>query len=246
VVARHLGVGTYEQVIWLSRLLARKCYTLWNAWPLALRYLRLRAAGYRSVNFGWRDYGWQTHSKLCQVVREIFDRANLPHFDVILEHGCGTRRRTTPGLREFAGEIWGTDLFSADEVQGGDRYFKIDINRLDRLHELPDHAVDAILIINYIGMHPHTTWHAYFSEHNERLAPYMESVNFPRVLRSRGYLICCEWEAEPEARWGKSTLDEINRRSNEKYLPPPLPNYELIACGFSTKGLCPFVVYRRT
>lgn len=227
-------------------VLASQFVKLRGSWKHASRYLKLRAQGYASANYGWRDYGRQRASQVRDTVREVFDRAGLPHFDVILEQGCGPRYRTTPGLREFANEIWGTDVLPREEILTDDRYILIDVNRPDCLHEVADNSVDAVLIINYTGMHPHSTWPMYFAEYNDRLWPYMQPQNFPRVLRPRGYLVCMEWEAEPEARWGKASLDEIDRRSDDSYKPPQLPGYELVASGFSRAGLCPFVVYRRT
>jgi SAM-dependent methyltransferase len=213
-------------------------------YALAVRYPLLRLRGYASANplhdAWWRNPAWRIRAEIAEILKT----AGVAHFDVMLEQGCGTRRHTTPALRGFAKEVWGVDIMARDWVRGADRYIRVDPARADPLWEIADASVDAIVLLQYIGFHPHSTWRAYFDPTNTRLAPYLNERNFLRVLKPGGYFIVVEWEARPEQRWGRASVEDIARRSAANYDPPDLPHFTLVSCGVSRRS--PFVVYRRT
>jgi SAM-dependent methyltransferase len=211
-------------------------------YALAVRYPLLRLRGYASANplhdAWWHNPDWRIRAALAEILKT----AGVERFDIVIEQGCGTRRHTTPALRSFANEVWGLDIIPREQVRGPERYIRVDPARADLMWEIADASVDAIVLLQYIGFHPHSTWRPYFDSTNTRLAPYLNARNFHRVLKSGGYLIIVEWEARPEQRWGKASVEEISRRSAVKYDPPDLPQFALVSCG--VVRCSPFVVYR--
>lgn len=211
------------------------------------RYAQLRLRGYHLANPDFKDYGKSSERRTRRALEEILARIGVQRFRVVLEHGCGTRTRTTPAIKHFADEVWGVDVLPREEISGSERYILVDFKQTDLLPEIDDGGLDAIIIINYTGFHPHSTWRTYFSPANDRLSPYLQRQNFPRILRPGGYLIACEWEAMPEARWHKASITEANVRAAEVYdAPANVPYFDFICCGFSRPLLSSYIVYRRT
>jgi SAM-dependent methyltransferase len=210
------------------------------------RYARLRLQGFRLANPDFTDYSQCNERRTRLGLQEILTENSVPPLNVVLELGCGARTRTTPAIRHFANEVWGVDILPRDQVSGPERYMLVDPARADLLVEVPDNAIDAVIIINYIGFHPHSTWRSYFSAANDRLHPYLQPQNFPRVLRPGGFLVACEWEARPEARWRKAGVEHARSHALEEYQARfELPFFEFVGGGFSETLLSPYVVYRR-
>jgi hypothetical protein len=210
---------------------------------LPARHAMKRVRGFECANFYLRDFA--RHSSSVAALKQIVDR--LPgapkKWNVVIDQGCGEGFKVK-ALRNFADSVWGIDILPgvAPHV---DRYFCVDPNDVSCTKQIGDAQVDVIFVINYAGFSSHSTWRACLSEHNDRLAHYMLPQNFPRIIPKGGYLIFNEWEARPEERWGKTPLDEIDRRAAEEYDPPTLSGFELVACGFARATRSPFVAYRR-
>ncbi len=226
----------------------RTCYYFFSKDRFAefARYFRLRMQGYRGANPYWRNYGRQSPAIIRRTMDEIAARTEDKTFGVVLELGCGNRYRTTPGLEYHASEVIGIDIIPEQQTKPSrHRYIRVDPDRFDCLHMLPDGSVDTVIILNYTGMHPHSTWQMYFADTNDRMRAYMAAPNFPRVMHSGSYLICIEWESEPEGRWGNASIDQIQQHAAERYGSPAINGYDLIYSGFSRNSMCPFIVYRR-
>ena len=148
-------------------------------------------------------------------------------------------------LRAIAEQVWGIDLVHPDQVRNVDRYIRVEPGDESCLAPIGDAEIDAVFVLNYAGFAPFSTWRAYFSPFNDRLAVYLQPQNFLRIIADGGFLIFSEWEAEPEARWGKASLAEIDLRAAAEYDPPALAGFELVTCGFARSTCSPFVVYRR-
>ena len=79
------------------------------------------------------------------------------------------------------------------------------------------------------------------------LGVQLQEQNLPRVLAKGGLLICCEWESEPEKRWGRTQWADIDDHAAFHYdAPDRLDDFELVVCGVTRSTRSPFVVYRRT
>lgn len=211
------------------------------------RARRLEAEGYRVVNPFFKDYQLMNGRELRDGLAEILEPATQGRkLDVILEQGCDTGRRVTPQLKQFANEVWGVDLFPADKVVNCARYIQADPTLADgHLAAFPDASVDLVLVLNYIGLHPHSMWPAYVDQSNDRLAPYLRASNFPRVLKANGHLVIAEWEAQPEKRVGKRTAADVHHQAATLYGAPAIPGFALIVSGFAARLRSPYLVYRR-
>lgn len=209
-----------------------------------LRYPLLRAQGFGSANPHWQDYTAFPTSTLVASIAEMTAKLPERRWKTAIDHGCGTGDKA-PALRSIADQVWGVDVLSAQGVSNVDRYIRVPIGTPAPLATIDDGTVDVVFIFNYAGLRSTSTWRAYFSPANDRLAVYLEPQNFPRIIPKGGYLMVSEWEAAPEERWGKASLAEIDSRARAAYDPPELPGFELAACGFTAAGRAPYVIYRR-
>jgi len=209
-----------------------------------VRYPSQRIRGFASANPNWKDYTAISTTTLARAIAEI--TASLPErrWKTVIDHGCGSGRKAL-ALRSIADHVWGIDILPADGVSHVDRYIRVAIGDPNCCSPIKDDEIDVVFIYNYTGFRAATTWRTYFSPANDRISVYLEPQNFPRIIRKGGYLMISEWEAEPEARWGKAPIAEIVARAPAEYDPPPLPGFELVASGFSKAGRAPYVVYRR-
>jgi SAM-dependent methyltransferase len=204
------------------------------------RYGLKRSLGYATANPYWRDCHGFSDEAVAKSLREILDRLPARQLNTVIDHGCGDGLMV-PALRKIASTVVGIDVLP--EARAVDRYIRVDTSSPD-LSGILDCAVDAIFVLHYVGFSPGATWRAYLSPHNERLATYLEPHNFARIVAPGGFLILSEWEAEPEVRWSKVSIDEANERAAEVYDPlPVLPGFRLAACGFTRAIRSPFVAY---
>jgi hypothetical protein len=210
-----------------------------------IRYASQRTRGYRSANPYWKHHEMAATAALTGTIEEIVGRLPESRWKTVTELNCG-RGRNVPALRPHAEQVWGVDVLPPELVGNVDRYICAEPGDDCSLSRIGDDEIDATFVLNCTGFGPSSTWRAYFSPFNERFAPYLEPQNLPRALAKGGLLIACEWEAEPEARWGRTSLDEIGRRAAAEYDPPSLEGFELVACGFARSTRSPFVVYRRS
>ncbi len=213
-----------------------------------VRYPYLRLRGQSLANPHLNNYHKVQGEVLRQALAEILATVTGGRkIGVILEQGCGDGRHVTPVLKQLADQVWGVDLFPANEVSNCDRYVQVDTSLTDNhLADLPGSSVDVIMIVNYTGLHPHSKFNAVLSEHNERLWPYMQPSNFPRILKAGGHLVFVEWEARPEQRVGKRTAAEVNAAFDELYGTGELPGYTRITQGFHPTLYSAYLVYRST
>jgi SAM-dependent methyltransferase len=215
------------------------------------RYLsrarRLRSEGFGVVNPYFTDYGALRGRKLRSGLAEVLDQVTGgTKVDVIVEQGCGDGQRVTPQLRHFAREVWGVDLYPADKVSNCDRYIEADISLEDgHLDALPDRSVDIILVLNYTGMHPTSSWTTYFHESNDRITPYLRPRNFPRILKDGGHIVFVEWEARPEERVGRRSAAEVHREAGALYGAPDLAGFSRVGGGFSAGLVSPYLIYQK-
>lgn len=214
----------------------------------AANRLKARREGYSVVN-PWRaDYTHLRGRYLENAIREVIGPF-LPRGRVgaILDIGCGDGQRVAPALKAFADRVVGIDLFAPEQVSNCDQYIRADLARPEALLEsLPDRSIDVAMVFNFTGMHPTSTWQPYFSPTNDRLWPYLQHTNLPRVLTANGLLVVIEWEAYPEKRVGRRTLDEVNRDYAALYAPVDVAGFERVGQGFSPRLFSPYIVFRRT
>jgi hypothetical protein len=205
------------------------------------RYIASRMLGYSSANPRWKLH--ETNSDVeTAALREIAGRLK---FKTVLHLHCGSGQDGRV-VREFADEVWGADVIDAKNVANLDRYVRMEPRDEFCLAQIGDGAVDVAFISNLTGFNPHSTWRTYLSSDNEELGIYLAQQNLQRVLAKGGLLVCCEWESEPEKRWGRTSLAEIDDRAAEEYdAPDRLDGFELVVCGFARSTRSPFVVYRR-
>ncbi len=211
---------------------------------IPLRYARLRLSGHSSANLHWKDYHGSTRSALVRTLNDITSKLPKGRWKTVIDHGCGFGRNAL-ALRSIAERVWGIDVLQPDSVRNVDRYIRVEPGDDNCLAAIGDGEIDAVFVLYYSGFSPLSTWRAYLSQFNDRLAVYLQPRNFPRIIAKGEFLIFSEWEAEPEVRWGKASLAEIDRRSAAEYDPPSLEGFELITCGFAKSTRSPFVVYRR-
>lgn len=206
------------------------------------RYASLRMLGYSSANPRWKLHNTNLDVEETAALREIMGRIRFP---TVLNLSCGSGQGAR-ALREFADELWGADIIDTKNVANLDRYIRMEPRDEFCLAEIGSGTVQVAYISNRTGFNAHSTWTAYLSSANEELGIYLQQQNLPRVLAKGGLLICREWESEPEKRWGRTSLADIDRRAAANYdAPDSLEGFKLITCGFAKSTRSPFVVYRR-
>jgi hypothetical protein len=207
------------------------------------RYAALRMAGYASANPRWKLHETISEAEQSTALKEITGRLR---FKTALNLNCGFGRNARV-LRSFANVVWGTDIVDAKHVTDFIRYIRTEPGDEDCLAPIGSGAVDAAFVLNVAGFHPHSTWRAYLSSANPELGVQLQEQNLPRVLAKGGLLICCEWESEPEKRWGRASWADIDDHAAFRYdAPDRLDEFELVVCGVTRSTRSPFVVYRRT
>ena len=219
----------------------------WQAHATMIRYPYLRMRGYQAANPHLANYhgirGAALRQGLGRIVDPITGGAKV---GVILEQGCGNGRHVTPVLHEFAEQVWGVDLIPPADVANCNRYVQVDSTlSSDHLAALPSQSVDIIMVVNYTGLHPTSMFAQYFSRHNDRLEPYMHPSNFPRVLKSGGFLVFSEWEARPERRHGKRSAAEVNAAFDDLYRPIELDGYVKVAQGYEPTIFSAYVAFQK-
>jgi hypothetical protein len=207
------------------------------------RYAVLRLAGCASANPRWKLPDTISDAQQTTALREITGRLR---FKTALSLQCGLGQNARI-LRSFADDVRGIDIVDAKHVTDFVRYIRTEPGDEDCLAQIGDGAVDAAFVLNVTGFHPHSTWRAYLSSANPELWLQFQEQNLPRVLAKGGLLICCEWESEPEKRWGRTSWEGIDGHAAFHYdAPDRFDGFELVVCGLTRSTRSPFVVYRRT
>jgi hypothetical protein len=200
-------------------------------------------AGRASANPRWKLHEAISEAEQSTALKEIMGRLR---FKTALNLNCGFGRNARV-LRSFANVVCGTDIIDAKHVTDFARYIRTEPGAEDCLAPIGSGAVDAAFVLNVAGFHPHSTWRAYLSSANPELGVQLQEQNLPRVLTKGGLLICCEWESEPEKRWGRTQWADIDDHAAFHYdAPDRLDDFELVVCGVTRSTRSPFVVYRRT
>jgi hypothetical protein len=219
-----------------------------RAYQLALRaaawarYAALRLAGCASANPRWKLHETISDAEQIAALREITGRFR---FKTALNLQCGFGRNARV-LQSVADTIWGTDIIDPKHITDFVRYIRTEPGDEDCLAQIGSGAADLAFVLNVTGFNPHSTWRTYFSSANQELAIYLQEQNLPRVLAEGGLLICCEWESEPEKRWGRASWADIDGHAAFHYdAPDRLEGFEMVACGVTRSTRSPFVMYRR-
>jgi SAM-dependent methyltransferase len=206
------------------------------------RYIPLRVAGCASANPKWKLPDTISDAEQKIALREIIGRFR---FKTALNLHCGFGRNARI-LQSFTDSVLGIDTIDAKQVTDFNQYIRLEPGDEDCLAQISSGTVDAAFVLNVTGFHPHSTWRAYLSSANPELWLQLQEQNLPRVLAKGGLLICCEWESEPERRWGRTSWKGIDGHAAFHYdAPDRFDGFELIACGLTRSTRSPFVMYRK-
>jgi SAM-dependent methyltransferase len=191
-----------------------------------------------------------------KALEEIVQVSNIQlPFENLIEHGCGNGYHYSKMLKQFTTHLIGVDIVEKEVVQNVDEYIKVSTSLEDNYFKTKENnSVDAVVVLASVGMglkanpgKPNKAqWEEYLLDYSSRQGRYFSPANYPRLLKPGGYLIVLEWEAFPELRFGKKINCKEVALTLDKYYPhPQIEQFQLIAKGFSSEKIGPYVVYKK-
>ena len=185
--------------------------------------------------------------KMTQLIDDIFHKVGITSFDTVINHGCGNRSHYNATLRNYGSKLIGVDIYDRVEVGVFDDYVKVPQEIIDSYFgNIKSNTIDCVFMFSIYGLHHDGNWESYFLiTPDDRVARYFTEQNYPRIIKSGGYVLIVEWEPEPEKRLGKASYNYVNANIEQYYPGVNLPGFEIIAKGFSTQLTGPYILYRK-
>ncbi|MHB8258790.1 MAG: class I SAM-dependent methyltransferase [Bacteroidia bacterium] len=212
--------------------------------------------GYYIVNPYGKWWSVFPSHRMKIALEEIIQVSNIQlPFEKLIEHGCGNGFHYSKMLKQFTTHLIGVDIVEKEAVQNVDDYIKVSTNLQDEYFKtIESNSIDAVVILASVGINlnaiadkPHKAqWVEYLLDYTSRQGRYFSSANYLRLLKPGGYLIVLEWEAFPELRFGKNVNSKQVALTIDKYYPhPEIEQFQLIAKGFSSEKIGPYIVYKK-
>lgn len=186
-------------------------------------------------------------TKMKQVLATIFSELGVGKFDVVVDHGCGDGTHYSGMLKAFANEVYGVDILEENAIHHLDQYFQVPTDlRESYFDRVPDNTVDCVTVLSSMGLSPNHDFVANFLYKDSRQGRYFTAGNYPRILKPDGYIVIVEWEARPEKRFGRKTVDFARKHIKQFYPCSEIPGCEVALQGFSHLCNGPYLVYRKS
>lgn len=220
-----------------------------RAWGV-VRYLSLRAQGYRIVNGLGRNFEYSPARDCAVALMDILRRLGRTHFQRAIEFGCEDGTHYSQMLCSLCEWLIGVDILDRTLVENVSQYVKADPaqERGDMLSGIADASVECVFIINLNGMgleQPRSDWIGQMAASGSRGGKYFSKENYLRVLRPGGYVIWIEWESYPERRFGRRLLAEVEREIDAYYPHKDPDGFRCVLKGFSPVHVGPYIVFQK-